>query len=362
MATKTILQRLGKQATLLTLCAALAPPALGADEDGKPRRNGDQPGAKREGGDQPGARREGGDQPGARREGGDQPGARREGGDQPGRRTGGDKAGADRPEGRGDQPGTKRDGDKPGQKAEGKGDQPKPDGGDQRRGYDKLRMGPNGLPLPADHSKTVEAKKTLDEAKTQLTQALDASTAPSAAALDNELWKQDDYKQAMLELRRTQADYDAVRRPIFDALRMDTYYRELERKQTEVDKIMHSLILTGRGSFDWLLPQAMAALDVRNRMTREQIVALTQAPEVEDARQRMLRAAAKVKAIKTGKVAQSTSPDNLRAAKAETEAARDRVRTAQTAYNSALAEEAEYEKLRSDYIAEMRRTGRAPGN
>jgi phosphoribosylaminoimidazole carboxylase (NCAIR synthetase) len=104
----------------------------------------------------------------------------------------------------------------------------------------------------------------------------------------------------------------------------------------------------------------MAALEVRNRMTREEIMALAQAPEVEEARERMLMAAAKVRAMRSNYLAQQSNSDAARVAKDELDDARDAVRKAQQSYNAALAEEADYERIRQEYLAELRRTGRAP--
>ncbi len=227
-------------------------------------------------------------------------------------------------------------------------------------GYDRLRMGPNGIPMPADRTASIEAKRDLDEAKTQLTAALGSSTNSSAAAIDNVLMKDDDYRQAALDLRRAQADYDAVRRPIFDALRADQYYKELEKREHDRQRVISNLVLTGRGSFDWLFPHAMAALEVRKRMTREEIISLAQAPEVEDARERMLVAAAKVRAMKSNHIAQTTNSDAARASKTELDNARERLKQAQQTYNGALANEADYEQIRQQYLAEVRRTGKVP--
>jgi hypothetical protein len=226
--------------------------------------------------------------------------------------------------------------------------------------FDRLRMGPNGLPMPADRTASIEAKRELEDAKTQLTTAMAGTSGSSSAAVENELLTLPDYRQAVLDLRRAQADYDNVRRPIFEALRADSYYKELARTQQQRQKVISNLVLTGRGSFDWLFPHAMAALEVRNRMTREEIMALAQAPEVEDARERMLIAAAKVRAMKSNRMAELNNSDALRNAKDQLDAARDQVRAAQAAYNRALAEEAEYEQLRQQYLAELRRTGRPP--
>jgi len=99
---------------------------------------------------------------------------------------------------------------------------------------------------------------------------------------------------------------------------------------------------------------------VRSRMTREEIMAMAQAPEVEDARQRMLDHAAKVRAIRANSVAQMTNSEDARAARDELDSARDTVKAAQRAYNVALAEEAEYERIRQAYLEEVRRTGKAP--
>lgn len=237
--------------------------------------------------------------------------------------------------------------------------------GDQNRsnrssGYDRLRMGPNGLPMPADRTASIEAKRELEAAKAELTEAMSANSGISSIALENELLATEEYRQALIDLRRAQADYDNVRRPIFEALRTDDYYRELEQKQQQRQKTIRNLVMTGRGSFDWLFPHAMEALEIRQRMTREQIMALAQAPEVEDARERMLLAAARVRAIKAERLAQVNNSETLRNNKQRLDAAREKVRQAQAAYNRALAAEAEYEQLRQQYLAELRRTGRPP--
>jgi len=310
------------------LSLALTAPALAADEDGAPKtkQNKDK-GVEKVDGDKP---------------------TQKTGADKPGTKVGGDKGGKPAEDGKGVKA-----------PEDGKGNVKRPPQRDSR-GYDRLRMGPNGQPMPADRTRSVEARRSLDEAKADLTKALGATSGNSTAAVDNELWKTDDYRDSMLGLRRAQADYDAVRRPIFDALRADAYYKELEKKQNASQRVISNLVLTGRGSFDWLFPHAMAALEVRNRMTREEIIAMAQAPEVEDARQRMLMAAAKVRAMRSNYVAQSTNSDAARTAKADLDAARDKVKEAQTEYNGALTEEAEYERIRQDYVAELRRTGRAP--
>ncbi len=248
----------------------------------------------------------------------------------------------------------------PENKQQPKNNNPTRKDGKEGNAYDKLRMGPNGLPMPADRTASIEAKRVLDEAKAGLGQAISGSAGTSNAAVENELWKQDDYRQASLDLRRAQADYDAVRRPIFDALRADAFYKELDKKQRERQRVISNLVMTGRGSFDWLFPHAMEALEVRSRMTREEIMAMAQAPEVEDARQRMLDHAAKVRAIRANSVAQMTNSEDARAARDELDSARDTVKAAQRAYNVALAEEAEYERIRQAYLEEVRRTGKAP--
>jgi hypothetical protein len=255
-----------------------------------------------------------------------------------------------------------KDAEEPGKKSapEGKRERQRQPGGNKANDFDRLRMGPNGLPMPADRTASIEAKRDLEDAKTELTTAMAGSASTSSVAVENELLQTQDYREAVLDLRRAQADYDNVRRPIFDALRADSYYRELERKQQQRQKVIRNLVTTGRGSFDWLFPHAMAALEVRKSMTREEIMALAQAPEVEDARERMLVAAAKVRAMKSNRLAEVNNSEALKTAKDQLDAAREKVRLAQAAYNRALADEAEYEQLRQQYLAELRRTGRAP--
>lgn len=227
------------------------------------------------------------------------------------------------------------------------------------RDYSRLRMGPNG-PLPADRTRSTEAKAALEAARAELSRALANTGGNTAVQTENELWRDENYRNAVYEQRRAHAEYDNVRRPIFEMLREDAYYRELERKQQESQKVIQSLVLTGRGSFDYLFPHAMAALEMRKRMTREEIIALAQTPEVEEARQRMLMAAAKVRQIRAEYLAQFNNPQSAAKAREELQAARENVKEAQAAYNAALLEEAEYERIRANYMEEWRRTGVQP--
>jgi len=236
----------------------------------------------------------------------------------------------------------------------------KPDNRNADKGYSILRMGPNGIPMPPDRTASAEARRTLDQAKARLTTALGTTSANSTFAIDNELMKSEDYRMAVLDLRRAQADYDNVRRPIFEMLRADTYYKELAKQQADSQRVIHQLVLTGRGSFDWLFPHAVAALNVRQRMTREEIIAMAQTPQIEDSRQMMLLAAAKVRSMRGTYIAQTTNNAQAGKEKVALDAGRNSVRQAQADYNAAVAEEALYERVRADYIEEFRRTGKAP--
>lgn len=227
------------------------------------------------------------------------------------------------------------------------------------RDFSRLKMGPNG-PLPADRERSTAAKEALEAARADLSKALGNTGGNSTAQTENELWKDTSYRAAVLAQRRAHADYDNVRRPIFDMLREDSYYKELAKRQGESERVIQSLVLTGRGSFDYLFPHAVAALEMRKRMTREEIIALAQTPEVEDARQRMLMASAKVREIKAGYGSQVNGSAQAARLKEELQVARDNVKQAQAGLNAALQEEAEYDRIRDKYIEEWRRTGTPP--
>ena len=231
---------------------------------------------------------------------------------------------------------------------------------DGAKNYKSLRIGPDGLPLPADRKNVESAKRNLAEAKARLTTALSGTSVPSMATIEGSLWQDPDYRQAALDLRVAQSDYDAVRQPIFDALKQDQFYKDLERQQRESQAVLSHLVFMGRGTFDWLLPHATTAFSARQRMTREEILAMEQAPEVDDARKRMLRAAAKVRQIRDARVGQAASPAAIAAARAELAEARADVKDAQSRYAAALARDAEYEQLRQAYLEEYRRTGKPP--
>lgn len=216
----------------------------------------------------------------------------------------------------------------------------------------RLTFGPNGLPAPADITASIEARRELDSAQEQLQKSMLASSS-SPFAMENELGKSQEYRDLQLELRRAQSDYDMVRKPIIDALKEQAYYKALESKRDESSKVMNSLVVTGRGTFDWLYPHAIAALDINRKITSEQIRALLSRPEVEDAHQRVIFAAIKLRAMRTDWDQKFRSSDALRNAKADLESARQRVATARQAVVEALNKEAEYEQMRQMYLVEL---------
>jgi hypothetical protein len=220
----------------------------------------------------------------------------------------------------------------------------------------ELKFDDKGEPLPVSREESSRARDALVDAKSTLSKANSAISGLSNAAIDNMLWRNEEYRTAVFNLRRAQVEYDTVRRPIFDALRQESYYREMEQQTEDNQRVLKMLRLTGRGSFDYLFPQAMNALHLRARMTRAEIIAMAQAPEVEEARHRVLETAAHVRAIRQQETS-AYSGQAQKAARAAVEAARKKVKDAQAEYAKALAQEAEYERQRQKWLADRLQNG-----
>jgi hypothetical protein len=218
---------------------------------------------------------------------------------------------------------------------------------------------PPGVPAPVDRSASINARRELEAARIALLRA-EASADAISAVVDQELRDSPAYVEALLNLRRAQADYDRARFPVRETIRNDESYRADQRRKAEAQAELEKLLEQGTPSFSTVSELAFAAMRAGMRMTNAETIAMASEPTVEEARQRMLRAAMVVRQFHDSFREAGPNDPRIRAAKEDIEAAKARVKRANEMVADALKREAYLERLRQEQIERLKREGKIP--
>lgn len=232
------------------------------------------------------------------------------------------------------------------------------DGG--RRPERDLRL-PAGVPAPVDRSASINARRELEAARIALLRA-EASVEAISAVVDQELRDSPAYVDALMNLRRAQADYDRVRFPVRESVRNDDSYRADQQRKAEAQAALEKLFEQGIPSFSTVSELALVAMRAGMRMTNAETIAMASEPTVEEARQRMLRAAMVVRQFHDSFREAGSSDPRIRSAKEDIESAKARVKRANEMVVDALKREAYLERLRQEQIERLKREGKIPAN
>lgn len=240
-------------------------------------------------------------------------------------------------------------------------DKPADTGGKPQREPPRETRLPNGVPPPVDRSASINARRELESARIALLRA-EASVNAISAVVDQELRDSPAYRDALLTLRRAQADYDRARFPVREIVRNDDAYRADQRRKAEAQSELERLFEQSLPSDETIRELALAALRAGMRMTNAETIAMASEPSVEEARQRMLRAAMVVRQFHDSFREAGPNDPRVRTAREDVEAARARVKRANEALADSLKREAFQERLRLEQIDRLKREGKLPAN
>lgn len=240
-------------------------------------------------------------------------------------------------------------------------DKPADSGGKPERDPPRDARLPNGVPPPVDRSASINARRELESARIALIRA-EASVNAVNALVDQELRDSPAYRDALMTLRRAQADYDRSRMPVREAVRNDETYRADMRRKAEAQAELERLLEQSLPTSDSIRELALAALRAGMRMTNAETIAMASEPTVEEARQRMLRAAMVVRQFHDSFRDAGPNDPRVRTAKEDVEAAKARVKRANEMLADALKREAYLERLRLEQIDRLKREGKIPAN
>lgn len=212
---------------------------------------------------------------------------------------------------------------------------------------------------PVDRTESSKARQELVEARLALIRAQSTVTSNSRA-IDSQMRATNSYKSVEIEVQRARARYEAIQKPILDALMKDEEYAKLNQDAETARQIIAQLVFEQKKDFLDLLPHAKAALEAGRRMTRAEVIALALDPAVEEARMDMVAAYNKLRSLTSAYRREASRGEGVRIATQDLEAARARVEAASQALGAALEREAEADRIRDQRIEQIKTTGRAP--
>jgi hypothetical protein len=212
---------------------------------------------------------------------------------------------------------------------------------------------------PVDRSESTKAREELVAARLALIRSQSA-VASNSRAIDTQMRSTASYKSVEIEVQRARTRYEAIQKPILDALMKDEEYAKLNQEAETARQIIAQLVAEQKKDFLDLLPHAKAALEAGRRMTRAEVIALALDPAVEEARMDMVTAYNKLRKLTSAFRREASRGESVRIATQDLEAARARVEAASAALAAALERETEADRVRDKQIEQIRTTGRAP--
>ncbi|MFT3788206.1 MAG: hypothetical protein QM770_18890 [Tepidisphaeraceae bacterium] len=210
----------------------------------------------------------------------------------------------------------------------------------------------NSVP-PVDRSESAKAREELTDARIALMDA-QSSLTNTSRVISASLEASPEYQVLKGAALRARSKYEALQRPILEALEKDEAYARLHADAETARQAIVKLVEDQKANFLSLLPLAKQALEANRQMTRAEVIALALDPEVEDARQAMVDAYAKMRQLSAKFRRQAGESVNVRIAVQDLEAAKARVQAANQALADALQKEAEAERARSERIERFR--------
>jgi len=220
------------------------------------------------------------------------------------------------------------------------------------------RRSPERAVPPVDRSASTAARATLADARRALARA--ERTAQNVARQhERELLSTDACRALQASVQEARNRYDALRRPVLEALRKDEEFARAERDRTSAREVIERMAETERADYLKVLPHAKAALEAGWRMSRAEVVALALDPAIEDARRVYGNLYHEYQRMVADARREAMNAEPVQIAREDVEANKTYVEEATRRLADALAAEAEAERKRDRIVAAVR-AGRDP--
>ena len=213
--------------------------------------------------------------------------------------------------------------------------------------------GSNALPPPVDRSASTEAKKkiTASEADTKRAQQ---ALADVVAKLRSDFEAGQDRQNAAAAQKQAQADYEAARKPVVEAVKKKPEFQSAEKEKADAEKELNDLRAKNVIG-EPILKAVNKQSDAANLMMKLENESLNADPKVVETRKKLAEANTALAALKKQFDGSLAADTNWQEAKKGVEMAQEQVATAQKELKEALAREKDADKQRQDQIRAARK-------
>jgi hypothetical protein len=226
--------------------------------------------------------------------------------------------------------------------------------------YYRNNYKPQAYPPPVKHDASDKAQQELTKATSELSKAEDnlGSIAPK---LRKEFEATSAWQSAQADLKSAQAEYDAARTPVLEALRQKPAYVAARDVKDRAEADRNVVVNDASSTTEQRAAAATAVLNAGTVVTKMEADALAADPKVVAAHEKLLAANAKVQALEKEFDASIRNNADWKAARKAMDDATAKVAAAKTALQQAQAKEAQAEAQRADKIHQIDEQNRAHG-
>ncbi len=215
------------------------------------------------------------------------------------------------------------------------------------------RATPSQDPPPVDRTGSIEARKKITTAQSDVTKAQAALTeVVTKLRTDFEAGK--DWQDATAALKQAQAEFDTAKKPVIEAVKKSFKYQQAEKDKADAEKSLADL--RARSVIgDPILKAVNKQADATSEMMKMENEAMNSDPKVVEARKKLSEASMAVALLKKQFDSSLGTDAGWQEAKKGVDTAQEQVATAQKELKEALAREKEADKQRQDQIRQNRR-------
>jgi hypothetical protein len=150
-------------------------------------------------------------------------------------------------------------------------------------------------PPQPDPAATRAALQKLAQAKDELKKATGA-LQPLRAKLQDQFKQGSEFQAAFSAYRQAQAEFEATRKPVLDALRTTKAWKDADAENRKAEEDVENLRNKGAGP-DEMTPAASKAMEVGTKLTKLEGDAVAADPKSQEVRKKLVEANSKVAAL-----------------------------------------------------------------
>lgn len=208
------------------------------------------------------------------------------------------------------------------------------------------------IPPPVDRSGSQKAAADMKAAEAEMQKASVAMSAAQAAAR-KEAESSANWKAAAEALKTAQTEYDAVRKPVFDALKAKPEYQKAKAEKEKADAERDAIINSDTSTPDQRINAATSVMTAGAVVSRMESDAMAAEPKCAEAKAKLTAASQAVEQLeKEFKESVKNNP-NFTTARTNHDAAKQRLDQARQHLAQCRKQEADAERARQEQIRQL---------